>query len=408
MSGAFHRLNAPTGSLQRVKDTCDMCSAAKVKCDKKKPMCSRCQRLAYPCFYSPARRVRKHRLDRNAQLPTEEENQICGPSSTSGFGDESVATESNLSDEFGLAWESNGSYWFPSQDLRSSAFSKSDRNLSFSASSDGRKSRTKRLKATPTGPGTTRQQNSILHVTGSDCAGTALDLLSQLNQKCLRHHFSTTTTTSSNDTSTAFSHDLAIEKASMAIRQTSTILICPCSRRPDIGFLATAVCSAILDLYRTFLDPKSPAAVGSGTNKPPTNHKLGIERSKHSTSSHNYRDRMATSKGGPMDLNPSPKMLQQQQRQQHHRSNGAGGGGGVIQPKAPIMRILGELPRMANLLTQFRSRYYYNNSSSSQEDGVSMIVVDSSSRDLLRALVATMTSRLKVMIDEFTHLLVDS
>ncbi|KAL8719440.1 MAG: hypothetical protein Q9225_003563 [Loekoesia sp. 1 TL-2023] len=410
MSADFHTSNAPTapkGSLQRVKDTCDSCSASKVKCDKKKPMCSRCQRLAYPCFYSPARRVRKHRPDGNAQLPSADEYQIPGSSPTAGFGDDTVVTESNLSDEFGLAWESNASYQLPSQDLCSSAFSNSDRSMYCPPLNDGheRKGGTKRLKATPTGSDAYGEQSPVPHVADSDCAGTAIDLLSQLN-----HDF-TNTTTSSNDTSPTFSHELAIEKASLAIRQTSTILICPCSRKPDVGLLATAVCSAILDLYQTFLHPKATAAAGSGTTNQNTGHGLGMKRSNHSASSHNYQDRMITSKGGPMDLNPS-KILQRQQRQQQHRSNsgsrsGGSDGGGGLQFKAPIMRILGELPRMADLLTQFRNRYYCSNNSSCQEDGVGLMA-DSSSRDLLRTLVAAMTSRLKLMIDEFTHLLVDT
>lgn len=34
-----------------------MCSSSKVKCNKEKPTCSRCRKLGYPCFYSPARRI---------------------------------------------------------------------------------------------------------------------------------------------------------------------------------------------------------------------------------------------------------------------------------------------------------------------------------------------------------------
>lgn len=34
-----------------------MCSSSKVKCNKEKPVCSRCRKLGYPCFYSPARRI---------------------------------------------------------------------------------------------------------------------------------------------------------------------------------------------------------------------------------------------------------------------------------------------------------------------------------------------------------------
>lgn len=42
---------------QKLKDSCDMCSSPKVKCNKEKPLCSRCRKLGYPCSYSPARRI---------------------------------------------------------------------------------------------------------------------------------------------------------------------------------------------------------------------------------------------------------------------------------------------------------------------------------------------------------------
>jgi len=52
---------------QKLKDTCDMCSASKVRCNKEKPICSRCEQLGYPCFYSPARRMgRPHPPKRTA------------------------------------------------------------------------------------------------------------------------------------------------------------------------------------------------------------------------------------------------------------------------------------------------------------------------------------------------------
>lgn len=55
--------NAPKGSGQnfkisgKLKESCDMCSSSKVKCNKEKPACGRCRKLGYPCFYSPARRI---------------------------------------------------------------------------------------------------------------------------------------------------------------------------------------------------------------------------------------------------------------------------------------------------------------------------------------------------------------
>lgn len=55
VSGPGGRAGPPP--TQKLKDSCDMCSSSKVKCNKDKPVCSRCRKLGYPCFYSPARRI---------------------------------------------------------------------------------------------------------------------------------------------------------------------------------------------------------------------------------------------------------------------------------------------------------------------------------------------------------------
>ncbi|KAL9044525.1 MAG: hypothetical protein Q9214_002343 [Letrouitia sp. 1 TL-2023] len=44
----------------RLRSTCDACSAAKVKCDKKQPVCDRCRTNGFKCSYSPSRRHGKH------------------------------------------------------------------------------------------------------------------------------------------------------------------------------------------------------------------------------------------------------------------------------------------------------------------------------------------------------------
>lgn len=41
--------------MEKFRNTCDMCSISKVRCDKNKPACGRCKRLGYSCNYSPAR-----------------------------------------------------------------------------------------------------------------------------------------------------------------------------------------------------------------------------------------------------------------------------------------------------------------------------------------------------------------
>lgn len=50
---------------QTLKDIGDVSSASKVKCDKQRPVCSHCNRLGYPSFYSLARRKGRPHPHRN-------------------------------------------------------------------------------------------------------------------------------------------------------------------------------------------------------------------------------------------------------------------------------------------------------------------------------------------------------
>lgn len=72
--------SSPSGP--KLKDSCDMCSSSKVKCNKEKPTCSRCRKLGYPCFYSPARRIgRPHPSRRtNPRKTTESRLRLSGRS----------------------------------------------------------------------------------------------------------------------------------------------------------------------------------------------------------------------------------------------------------------------------------------------------------------------------------------
>ncbi|KAI1163371.1 hypothetical protein F5B18DRAFT_619983 [Nemania serpens] len=63
----------PQMPTPKLKDSCDPCSASKLRCDKQKPTCTRCAGLKQPCYYSPARRAgRPHRvrLDRSQVVET--------------------------------------------------------------------------------------------------------------------------------------------------------------------------------------------------------------------------------------------------------------------------------------------------------------------------------------------------
>ncbi|KAF2237157.1 hypothetical protein EV356DRAFT_27274 [Viridothelium virens] len=47
---------SPPEAPVKLRSTCDACSIAKVKCDKKQPVCDRCQTNGFRCSYSPSRR----------------------------------------------------------------------------------------------------------------------------------------------------------------------------------------------------------------------------------------------------------------------------------------------------------------------------------------------------------------
>ncbi|KAJ5177090.1 uncharacterized protein N7482_002967 [Penicillium canariense] len=75
-TGAGGRAGPPT--TQKLKDSCDPCSSSKVKCNKEKPVCSRCRKLGYPCFYSPARRIgRPHPTRRSVSRKSPEPHPSC-------------------------------------------------------------------------------------------------------------------------------------------------------------------------------------------------------------------------------------------------------------------------------------------------------------------------------------------
>ena len=349
-----------------------MCSASKVKCDKKRPICSRCARLDYPCFYSPARRIRKHRLDDHSPTPSagqqQQQQQFLGPPSTNVNGDESLSTSSSASDDFAFGRDNNVPHSLSVHSIFSPAFSMPDTNFSSLTTINREITSTKRRRSTPKPSIPECQQSPISSDPKMDCATTAIDLLQNLDRTSLK---SLSTSTSSNAIVTA-SLEAVIKEASVAIRRTSIILVCPCSRKPDIGLLAAGVCSALLDVYQTFLSANAAENISD-------HHPASARNGKRSTASH-FSER--TPDGAITDSS--------------HRGASTPQYSG-LQAKAPIMRILGELARIADLVTQFRNRY-------SEEDGEDE---ESSSRDLLRALVASMTSRLKTMIDDFTHLLVD-
>lgn len=344
-----------------------MCSASKVRCNKKKPICSRCERLGYPCFYSPVRRMRKPRTSQSISSSQNEPEAVEQPQESQAMNvfNESVATESNASEDATDALaraESGTASPFRASDSHISLFSRPETTVPPQSNFDNTSTRLRTVDVTPS-------SSSYLHrpiVTdwGTDCATSAMDLLQSLH----RTSSESLSLSASNHETKLGALNAALGIASTSIERISTILSCACSKKPDIGLLTAAVCASLLDIYEIFLHhsarSKNPArcsSMGDGLNH--TNR-----RKKNVGTSINGSD--STEDSEVFDVCAESLLL-------------------GLHERAPIMRILGDLHHVAELVTQFRNRY-------SQ-------IGEKGPRDLLRALVASIASRLKSVIDEHTN-----
>ncbi|KAJ5964143.1 uncharacterized protein N7479_004019 [Penicillium vulpinum] len=207
-------------SLQtpKLKDSCDKCSASKVRCTKEKPFCARCDKLGYPCFYSPARRAgRPYRSKK--QFPeagnSEESNQSSVRDiTTTQFVDESARLYSRFNASTPVNVTSNSS-------------------ISNST-----------LRANSTRPNNENEHHDHSaarshYVSDPDCMLVALDLLSEIEGSAeqLRRVYPV-------DASLL---NTTAQTITAAFHRLSTILMCPCSERAEVGMLVSAICMSIID-----------------------------------------------------------------------------------------------------------------------------------------------------------------
>ncbi|KAL8795404.1 MAG: hypothetical protein Q9195_002145 [Heterodermia aff. obscurata] len=320
-SAAIHKRRKPQ-QQQRPKDTCDMCSASKIKCDKQKPICGRCERLDYPCFFSPAKRVRKHRQPQG-QLSNARSRAVEEPSSVL----ELIAT---------------------SRDGSVTAFSQASANLIDPSSSlkTNRASFAELIESDPFSmPGDcdvilpeaseddNRSPSAALPDHGellfhSDCTAVAICVLRQTDAVIGGNLPLRPLAAEGN----AAGLDTLVSAASAAIKHVSTMLICPCSKSMDAGLLAAAICATIVDTYQVILQ-----------------RSISFEQLSSSAKRHMY---------------------------QHNE-------------RSATVQLLGELPKLANLVTQFTKRY-------SQDTG-------QSPKDLRQVLATSLTTRLKALVNDVTN-----
>ena len=254
-----------------------MCSASKVRCSKDKPICSRCNELGYPCFYSPARRMGRPHPPRSASAQPK-------PGAAMSLirpRDESVARESfteALAREQGThavldfraaASSEPGQTDCPQTDpympkdppyqiradhvedtalfnfneqVNRANLIEVDRLYCHTLPSDDASMMLPNLSAHSSSTSSTIDQALAYGVglaSESDCATIAMNML---------QHLSITSATFVSEIEGPHL-DALISTVSMAVKRISTILVCPCSQKTDVGLLAAAVCAAILDTY---------------------------------------------------------------------------------------------------------------------------------------------------------------
>ncbi|CAG8893138.1 unnamed protein product [Penicillium egyptiacum] len=206
-----------TSSLQtaKLKDSCDKCSASKVRCTKEKPCCTRCDKLGYTCFYSPARRAGRPYRSRkqfSEGKDSEESNRpFARDIATTRFVDESARLYSRFN---GASTPVDVTSNISNSNSTSSNNKMAQPDLVTGKDHDG---------------------------SDTDCMLVALDIFSELEVPAeqLRRVFPVDASLLNTITQTI----------TTAFHRLSTILICRCSERAEVGILVSAICMSIIDMH---------------------------------------------------------------------------------------------------------------------------------------------------------------
>lgn len=184
---------------RKLKDSCDPCSASKLRCNKQKPTCARCTALNQQCSYSPARRAgRPHRVREKSQQQCPE---LTGETTIT------PAESSDLSVDMSL-------------DTATLLVMQSERHSQINE---------QHQQQQPV-ESLSRQVSVPIHDTREDCTKVAISILEQLDiarrQPGLTNVNSATTD---------------------ACQRLLTILVCPCSEKPGVALLVACACISLMD-----------------------------------------------------------------------------------------------------------------------------------------------------------------
>ena len=392
---------------QRLKDTCDTCSASKVRCDKQKPNCSRCERLSYHCFYSPAsRKGRPHPSDNgdtqrisalSDERPSKQQKNAAesdgkGAQTVHGQQQQHHQGSHNTDNQLDptLHYQADTSACNDSMDLPS--YDNAAPCSSIPTPIDSMDTLHSHAKASNVGSsanaGSTIDARSTMssysdHSNAtecSDCATLAMGMLQHMTTICMRPLPRTSATSFGYSPlldCDGLSLEARIHAASTAIKRLSAILICPCSCNTDVGLLSSALCAAILDSYEIILR--------SSTNSM-------YQGSAHAHDVMNAGSGSVDGYGSTMSL-INDVTSNRGTMQPCTESQGSG-----VSEQVIVRRVLEELPKAANLVMQLTRRYSATSGATEltagKEGGVS---------ELLPTLATGQKIRLRDMIEKTTN-----
>ncbi|KAJ1709722.1 Zn(II)2Cys6 transcription factor [Aspergillus flavus] len=217
----------PQIPARKLKDSCDVCSASKLRCDKQKPTCSRCANLNRPCTYSPARRGgRPHRVRRKAS-ESQSQDQIRAQSPQQCFkAPETNTSNSHLVEPTGIPSQGDNQVgcdngWFPGTHTMSHYQDSQPQSAAMSSSSSSCNVMSMGLDA---------------DTAETDCTKVALSIVEQLEMSKGRPRTAAPTYGSSGLTATE------------ACQRLLTILMCPCSEQADVALLVASGCISLMDV----------------------------------------------------------------------------------------------------------------------------------------------------------------
>ena len=415
----------------KLKGTCDVCSASKVKCKKQKPTCSRCAKFGYQCCYSPAKRKGRPHPARGGDEQkdsseagdgqSEQKQDVAAPESMSlqaiprrpdgknyEMAAKTIPTQGELRQQESHkdvylespitrcpqdtpAWIN--SLNIPSFDnIAARAFTDEPSSIALSQPHIEDMMCALETTCSDTINVSPSVSDSSKHSNIDDCADCGTMALKELQHltsiskqplRCLPtiptlSSFSSSSHSTSQAQFDGVGLNARINTAAAAITRLSRILACPCSGKIDIGILNATLCTAILDTYTAILHYSTDSIDETCTRTSDFLHSGSVSNSVGSST--------------------APSLMGCASE-----SDAAEGLHSKVNDQIIVRRVFEELPKVANLVMQFTQRYSTASGSAGLEQGKEEWVVN-----LLSTLATSQKSRLRNIIDKVTDWLMQS